>query len=87
MYKVEILDEKEDLLLLKEFKYRVQLEKWLDGFKNSGESRKYIGLQLFAYFFVNDEKIIEIYNETIRDYVYEKFKNDKVKRRRGLLKR
>lgn len=87
MYKLEILDEKENLLLLQEFKYRIQLEKWLDHFKNSGESGKYIGLQLFAYFFVNDEKIIEIYNEKIRDYAYEKFKNDKVKKRRGLLKR
>lgn len=89
MFKLEILDEKENLYLLKEFKHLKQLETWLNTFKFSSDTAKYIGKYIFVYFFVNDDKIIPFnqYNEVIEDPAYLKFKNDKVKRRRGLLKR
>lgn len=89
MYNLEILDDKENLLLLKKFKYQKQLDWWLKAFKTSPEATKYIGQYINVYFFVNDDEIIPFtqYNEIIKDPAYLKFKNDKVKRRRGLLKR
>lgn len=89
MYNLEILDEKENLLKLKEFKTLRQLETWLNYFKTSPEAAKYIGQYINVYFFVNDNKIIPFtqYNEIVKDPAYVKFKNDKVKRKRGLLKR
>lgn len=89
MYNLEILDDKENLLLLKKFKYQKQLESWLNSFKTSQEAAKYIGQYINVYFFVNDDEIIPFiqYNKIIEDPAYLKFKNDKVKRRRGLLKR
>lgn len=88
MFNVEILDDKENLLLIKKFKYQKQLELWLKAFKTSQDAVKYIGLYINVYFFVNDDKIIPFtqYNGIIEDPSYVKFKNDKV-RRRGLLKR
>lgn len=90
MYNLEILDDKENLLLLKKFKYRKQLELWLKDFKTSQKASKYIGQYINVYYFINDDEIIPFtqYNEIIEDPAYLKFKNDKVKRRRrGLLKR
>ena len=86
MFKLEILDDKENLLLIKEFKYQKQLESWLKAFKTSQDAVQYIGKYINAYFFVNDDKIIPFtqYNGIIEDPSYVKFKNDKV-RRRGLL--
>lgn len=88
MFKLEILDDKEDLLLIKKFKYQKQLESWLKAFKTSSDAVQYIGKYVNVYFFVNDDKIIPFtqYNGIIEDPAYLKFKNDKV-RRRGLLKR
>ena len=88
MFKLEILDEKENLLLIKKFKYQKQLELWLKAFKTSQDAVQYIGKYVNVYFFVNDDKIIPFtqYNGIIEDPAYLKFKNDKV-RRRGLLKR
>ena len=89
MFNVEILDDKENLLLIKEFKYQKQLEVWLNAFKTSPEAVQYIGQYINVYFFINDEKIIPFtqYNRIIEDPAYLKFKNDKIRRRRGLLKR
>ena len=89
MYNLEILDEKENLLKSKEFKTLRQLETWLNSFKTSQEAIKYIGQYINVYFFVNDDKIIPFtqYNCIIEDPAYIKFKNDKVKRKRGLFKR
>lgn len=89
MFKLEILDEKENLLLIKEFKYQKQLENWLENFKHNQAAANYIDKRIFTYFFINDDKIIplEEYAGEIEDPAYLKFKNDKVKRRRGLLKR
>lgn len=86
MFNVEILDDKEDLLLLKQFKCQKQLEVWLKAFRTSAEAVQYIGQYINVYFFVNDNKIIPFtqYNGIIEDPAYLKFKNDKV-RRRGLL--
>ena len=88
MFNVEILDDKEDLLLIKKFKYQKQLESWLKAFKTSQDAVQYIGKYVNVYFFVNDDKIVPFtqYNGIIEDPAYLKFKNDKV-RRRGLLKR
>lgn len=88
MFNVEILDDKENLLLIKEFKYQKQLESWLKAFKTSPEAVQYIGQYINVYFFITDEKIIPFtqYNGIVEDPAYVKFKNDKV-RRRGLLKR
>ena len=88
MFNVEILDDKEHLLLIKNFKYQKQLESWLKSFKTSQDAVQYIGKYVNVYFFVNDDKIIPFtqYNGIIEDPSYVKFKNDKV-RRRGLLKR
>lgn len=88
MFNVEILDDKEKLLLIKKFKYQKQLESWLKAFKTSQDAVKYIGKYVNVYFFINDDKIIPFtqYNGIIEDPAYLKFKNDKV-RRRGLLKR
>ena len=88
MFKLEILDDKENLLLIKQFKYQKQLELWLKAFKTSQDAVQYIGKYINVYFFVNDDKIIPFtqYNGIIGDPTYVKFKNDKV-RRRGLLKR
>ena len=86
MFNVEILDDKEHLLLIKKFKYEKQLEIWLKAFKTSPEATKYIGLYINVYFFVNDDKIIQFpqYNGVIEDPAYVKFKSDKI-RKRGLL--
>ena len=86
MFNLEILDDKENLLFIKKFKYQKQLEIWLKAFKTSPEATKYIGQYITVYFFVNDDKIIPFtqYNGIIEDPAYVKFKNDKV-RRRGLL--
>ena len=86
MFNVEILDDKENLLLIKKFKYQKQLEAWLKAFKTSPETAQYIGRYINVYFFINDDKIIPFtqYNGIIEDPAYVKFKNDKV-RRRGLL--
>lgn len=88
MFNVEILDEKEHLLLIKKFKYQKQLESWLNTFKTSQDAAQYIGKYVNVYFFINDDKIIQFtqYNGIIEDPAYVKFKNDKV-RRRGLLNR
>lgn len=88
MFNLEILDDKEDLLLLKKFKYQKQLAWWLKAFKTSPDAVRYIGKYINVYFFINDAKIIPFpqYNGIIEDPAYLKFKNDKV-RRRGLLKR
>lgn len=88
MFNLEILDDKEDLLLIKNFKYQKQLEVWLKAFKTSPDAVQYIGKYVNVYFFVNDDKIIQFpqYNGIIEDPAYLKFKNDKVRRRR-LLKR
>ena len=88
MFNLEILDEKENLLLIKNFKYQKQLEVWLKAFKTSQDAVQYIGKYVNVYFFVNDDKIIQFtqYNGIIEDPAYLKFKNDKV-RKRGLLKR
>lgn len=88
MFNVEILDDKEKLLLIKQFKYQKQLESWLKSFKTSPEATKYIGKQVNVYFFINDDKIIQFtqYNGIIKDPAYVKFKNDKI-RRRGLFKK
>ena len=88
MFNVEILDDKEKLLLIKQFKYQKQLEIWLKAFKTSTEATKYIGKYINVYFFVNDNKIIPFtqYNGIIEDPAYLKFKNDKV-RKRGLFKK
>ena len=88
MFNVEILDDKEHLLLMKTFKYQKQLDLWLKAFKTSPEATKYIGQYITVYFFVNDDKIIPFtqYNGIIEDPAYVKFKNDKI-RRRWLLKR
>lgn len=88
MYNLEILDDKENLLLLKKFKYQKQLAWWLKAFKTSPEATKYIGKYIDVYFFINDDKIVPFtqYNGIIEDPAYLKFKNDKV-RRIGLLKR
>lgn len=86
MFRLEILDGKEHLLLMKSFKYQKQLELWLNAFKTSPEATKYIGKYVNVYFFINDDKIIQFpqYNGIIEDPAYVKFKNDKV-RKRGLL--
>lgn len=88
MFNVEILDDKEHLLLIKKFKYQKQLEVWLKAFKTSQDALQYIGQYVNVYFFVNDAKIIPFtqYNGIIEDPAYVKFKNDKI-RRRGLLNR
>ena len=88
MFNLEILDDKENLLLIKKFKYQKQLESWLNAFKTSQDAAQYIGKYVNVYFFVNNDKIIPFtqYNGIIEDPSYVKFKNDKV-RRRGLLKR
>ena len=88
MFKLEILDDKENLLLFKKFKYQKQLESWLTAFKTSPEATKYIGKYVNVYFFVNDDKIVPFtqYNGLIEDPTYLKLKNDKV-RRRGLFKK
>lgn len=88
MFNVEILDDKENLLLIKKFKYQKQLEIWLNTFKTSQDAVKYIGRYINVYFFINDDKIVPFtqYNGIVEDPAYLKFKNDKV-RRRGLLKR
>ena len=88
MFNIEILDDKENLLLIKKFKYQKQLESWLKAFKTSQDAVQYIGKYVNVYFFVNDDKIIPFtqYNGIIEDPAYVKFKNDKV-RRRGLLNR
>lgn len=88
MFNVEILDNKEQLLLIKQFKYQKQLESWLKDFRTSAEATKYIGKYVNVYFFVNDDEIIQFtqYNGIIEDPSYVKFKNDKV-RRRGLFKK
>ena len=88
MFKLEILDEKENFLLIKQFKYQKQLESWLKSFKTSQEAAQYIGQYINVYFFVNDDKIIPFtqYNGIIEDPAYLKFKNDKA-RRRGLFKK
>ena len=88
MFKLEILDDKENLLLIKKFKYQKQLESWLNTFKTSQDAVQYIGKYVNVYFFVNDDKIIPFtqYNGIIEDPSYLKFKNDKV-RRRGLFKK
>lgn len=88
MFNVEILDDKEKLLLIKQFKCQKQLEIWLKAFKTSQDAVQYIGKYVNVYFFVNDNKIIPFtqYNGVIEDPAYVKFKNDKV-RRRGLLNR
>lgn len=88
MFNVEILDDKENLLLIKKFKYQKQLEVWLKAFKTSQDAVQYIGKYVNVYFFINDDKIIQFtqYNGIIEDQAYVKFKNDKV-RRRGLLNR
>lgn len=88
MFKLEILDEKENLLFIKNFKYQKQLESWLNTFKTSPDAVQYIGKYVNVYFFINDDKIIPFtqYNGIIEDPAYVKFKNDKV-RRRGLLNR
>lgn len=86
MFNLEILDDKENLLLIKKFKYQKQLEVWLKAFKTSQDAVQYIGKHVNVYFFVNDDKIIPFtqYNGIVEDPAYLKFKNDKV-RRRGLL--
>ena len=88
MFNLEILDEKENLLFIKKFKYQKQLELWLNAFKTSLDAVQYIGKYINVYFFVNDDKTIPFtqYNGIIEDPTYLKFKTDKV-RRRGLLKR
>lgn len=88
MFNLEILDDKEHLLLIKRFKYQRQLEVWMKAFKTSQDAVKYIGKYVNVYFFINDDKIIQFpqYNGIIEDPAYLKFKNDKV-RRRGLLNR
>ena len=88
MFNLEILDDKEHLLLIKQFKYQKQLESWLKAFKTSPEAVQYIGKYINVYFFVNDDKIIQFtqYNGIIEDPAYVKFKNDKI-RRRGLFKK
>ena len=88
MFNVEILDDKENLLLIKKFKYQKQLELWLKAFKTSPEATKYIGKYVNVYFFINDDKIKPFtqYNGIIEDPAYVKFKNDKV-RKRGLFKK
>lgn len=88
MFKLEILDDKENLLLIKNFKYQKQLESWLKAFKTSQDAVQYIGKYVNVYFFINNDKIIPFtqYNGIIEDPAYVKFKNDKV-RKRGLLKR
>lgn len=88
MFRLEILDEKENLLLIKNFKYQKQLEVWLKAFKTSQDAVQYIGKYVNVYFFVNDDKIIPFtqYDGIIEDPAYVKFKNDKV-RKRGLFKR
>ena len=84
MFNVEILDEKENLLLIKQFKYQKQLELWLKTFKTSQDAMQYIGKYVNVYFFVNDNKIIPFtqYNGIIEDPSYVKFKNDKIRKRR-----
>lgn len=86
MFNLEILDDKENLLLIKQFKYQKQLELWLKTFKTSPDAVQYIGKYVNVYFFVNDDEIKPFtqYNGIIEDPSYVKFKNDKV-RRRGLL--
>lgn len=88
MFNIEILDDKENLLFIKKFKYQKQLELWLKTFKTSPDAVQYIGQYINVYFFINDNKIIPFtqYNGIIEDPAYIKFKSDKV-RRRGLLKR
>ena len=83
MFNLEILDDKEDLLLIKQFKYQKQLESWLKAFKTSQDAVQYIGKYVNVYFFINDDKIIPFtqYNGIIEDPAYVKFKNDKVRRR------
>ena len=87
MFNLEILDNKEHLLLIKQFKYQKQLESWLKAFKTSQDAVQYISKYINVYFFVNDNKIIPFtqYNGIIEDPAYLKFKNDKV-RKRGLLR-
>ena len=84
MFKLEILDDKEKLLLIKRFKYQKQLELWLKAFKTSQDAVQYIGKYINVYFFVNDDKIIPFtqYNGIIEDPSYLKFKNDKIRKRR-----
>ena len=88
MFNLEILDDKEHLLLIKTFKYQKQRESWLKAFKTSQDAVQYIGKYVNVYFLINDDKIIPftLYNGVIEDPAYVKFKNDKV-RRRGLLRR
>lgn len=88
MFNLEILDDKENLLLIKKFKYQKQLESWLKAFKTSQDAVQYIGKYVNVYFFVNDDKIIPFtqYNEIIEDPAYLKFKNDKVRKRGPLNK-
>ena len=83
MFKLEILDDKEHLLLIKQFKYQKQLESWLNTFKTSPDAVQYIGQYINVYFFVNDDKILPFtqYNGIIEDPAYLKFKNDKVRKR------
>lgn len=84
MFNVEILDDKENLLLIKNFKYQKQLESWLKAFKTSQDAVQYIGKYVNVYFFINDDKIIPFtqYNGIIEDPTYVKFKNDKIRKRR-----
>ena len=86
MFNLEILDDKENLLLIKKFKYQKQLEIWLKAFKTSQAAVQYIGRYINVYFFINDDKIVPFtqYNGIIEDPAHIKFKNGKV-RRRGLL--
>ena len=88
MFNLEILDEKENLLLIKKFKYQKKLEVWLKAFKTSQDAVQYIGRYINVYLFINDDKIIPFtqYNGIVEDPAYVKFKNDKV-RKRGLFKR
>ena len=87
MFNLEILDDKEKLLLIKKFKYKKQLELWLKAFTTSQDAVQYIGKYVNVYFLINDDKITPFtqYNGIIEDPAYLKFKNDKV-RRRGLFK-
>lgn len=84
MFNLEILDDKENLLLIKNFKYQKQLESWLKAFKTSQDAVQYIGKYVNVYFFINDDKIIPFtqYNGIIEDPTYVKFKNDKIRKRR-----
>lgn len=92
MYNIEILDENDKQLVLATFKYERDLKQWFDDFLSDVENlKKYNNKKMFAYFEINIEagliKPLPQYGTKIIDPAYLKFKNDKVKRRRGLLKR